>query len=323
MKIAICIVTYNHEKYIAQAIESVLKQQINVPFVIFIGEDYSSDDTRKICLKFQERYPEKIKLILHNINQGLVKNTISIIECIKKENFDYIAMLDGDDYWIDEHKLQKELDFIVENPNYGFVHTNIALLSHDKYLNFESKKDIPTGIVSDKIANFPIANCSAFFKTTLLKHVILKDFILNNFMSCDYVMYAIFAQHTKFGFIEDFTAVWRRGHTSVSNTNNMNNDIAYIENDLEMWRYLSSLFPENFTFSEHDAQLYKNYRTFNIAFRYKNFEIANNLIKKQNLPSKGKLTFRIKKIAASSRYFFKIWCLTKDITYVFRYHSPL
>lgn len=73
--IAICIVAYNHESYISEAIKSVLKQDVSIPFTIFIGEDCSTDNTLKICLDFNDKFPEKIRLISNGENFGLVKNT--------------------------------------------------------------------------------------------------------------------------------------------------------------------------------------------------------------------------------------------------------
>lgn len=201
--IAVCIVTYNQEKYIAQAIESALFQKVTIPYTIYIGEDLSSDNTRKICSDYEHKYPGTIKVILNNENQGLVKNTISVLREILKNGHDYIAMLDGDDYWSDDLKLQKELDFLKSYPDYGLVHTNIAVLKNDNELEFILRRNVPMGNVKDMINQFAIGNCSVLFRTSLLKYVNLDDFINWKFMSIDYVMYTIFAQFTKFGFLPD------------------------------------------------------------------------------------------------------------------------
>jgi len=95
--IAICIVTYNHEQYIAQALDSVLAQKTEVPVKIFIGEDGSTDNTLNICKEYKIKYPDRIELLERKQNLGLVKNTLDIFSRIRRDGYKYIAMLDGDD----------------------------------------------------------------------------------------------------------------------------------------------------------------------------------------------------------------------------------
>lgn len=311
--IAVCLVTYNQEKYIAQAIESVLFQKVSIPFEIYIGEDYSSDNTRIICLDYEHENPGTIKVILNNENQGLVKNTISVLREILKNGHDYIAMLDGDDYWSDDFKLQKELDFFRSHPDYGLVHTNIAVLKNDNELEFNLRRNVPVGNVKDMINQFAIGNCSVLFRTSLLEYINLNDFIVWKFMSVDYAMYTIFAQFTKFGFLPDCTAVWRRGHTSISNTNEKDKQIDYIENELRIWHYLSTLPFPNFIWNESEAVKFRNWRIFNIAFRFKDFELARSISTNSAFFfKKNDLRFFIKKKVARNRFLFNIWCSLKD-----------
>ena len=278
--IGICVVTYNEEKYIAQCIESALEQVCEEPYVIFIGEDCSTDSTLSICQKYVENNPQKIKLYARKQNLGLVKNTIDLLQEMQRAACDYIAMLDGDDYWIDRHKLQKELDFLNKNKDYGLVHTQMHIMVNDKLVqNF--RKNIKCGDTFRYIgqSNAAIGNCTCMFRTELLNYCNLDDFITNQFMSVDYVMYAIFAKYTKFGFLNDFTAVWRRGHASVSNPNNVEKQISYLQNDDRMWRYLGNLFPEQFYYDIKNATNYYNYRCFQIAYKAKDYKRAYQAIK--------------------------------------------
>ncbi len=110
------MVTYNHEKYIAQAIEGVMMQQTNFRYRLVIGEDYSTDRTRDICIEYQKKYPTKIHLILNKINLGATQNSFNThYACTAK----YQAMLEGDDYWTDPLKLQKQIDFLEANPEFS------------------------------------------------------------------------------------------------------------------------------------------------------------------------------------------------------------
>jgi hypothetical protein len=105
-------------------------------------------------------------------------------------------------------------------------------------------------------------------------------------------MYAVFSKYTKYAFLDEFTAVWRRGHISVSNTNSKEKDIAYIENDLRMWNYLGMKFPERFGHSQQEAEAWRNFRVFNIAFRYKDFSLANSILRLKNMLDRKTIMFR-------------------------------
>ena len=113
--VSICMITYNHEPFIAQAIEGVLMQKTDFQFELVIGEDYSNDNTRKICKKYKNQYPDKIILLESKKNLGMTPNFIRTLEaCTGK----YIALCEGDDYWTDPLKLQKQVDFLEANKDY-------------------------------------------------------------------------------------------------------------------------------------------------------------------------------------------------------------
>ena len=278
--IGVCVITYNQEQYIAQCIESAISQVCSVPYVIYIGEDRSTDNTLEICSKYALKYPSKIKLIENKANLGLVGNTINLLRIMQADGCDFIAMLDGDDYWIDNYKLEKEVRFLQEHPDHGLVHTQMHLLVNNKLVqNF--RKNVVYGDTFRYIgqSNAAIGNCTCMFRTKLLNYCNLDDFIANKFMSVDYVMYAIFAKYTKFGFINEFTAVWRRGHESVSNKqNNVEKQIVYLQNDDRMWKYLSLKFPERFSYDEESATNYYNFRCFQIAYKAKDYKRAYQAI---------------------------------------------
>lgn len=113
--VSICCLTYNHERFIAHAIESFFMQQTNFQFEIVVGNDCSTDATLSILESFKKKYPDQIKLISSTKNRGTHYNLIDTIkECTGK----YIALCEGDDYWTDSFKLQKQVDFLEQNPDY-------------------------------------------------------------------------------------------------------------------------------------------------------------------------------------------------------------
>lgn len=115
MKLSICIFAYNLEKFIAQAIESVLCQVMDFEYEIVIGEDCSTDSTREIVANYQNKNPERISVLYNSKNLGMMENVSHTISQCRGE---FIALLDGDDYWISNRKLQAQVNFLTANPEY-------------------------------------------------------------------------------------------------------------------------------------------------------------------------------------------------------------
>lgn len=129
MKVSVSLITYNHEKYIRQSVESILMQEVNFDYEIVIGEDCSTDRTRDILLGLQAKYPDKIRLLLPEENLGMVKNFATTLGACQGE---YIAMLDGDDYWTSSHKLQKQVDFLDRHRECAICFHNVTAFYEDK-----------------------------------------------------------------------------------------------------------------------------------------------------------------------------------------------
>lgn len=113
--VSICCITYNHKKFISQAVNSFLMQKTNFDFDIIIGDDCSNDGTFEILKSFSDKYPDKIKLVWSEKNMGVHAN---MANCLKFCKGKYIAICEGDDYWTDPLKLQKQVDFLESNPSY-------------------------------------------------------------------------------------------------------------------------------------------------------------------------------------------------------------
>lgn len=139
--VSVCCITYNHERFLAQAIESVLMQETSFAVELVLGEDCSTDSTRQIALDFQRRYPDRIRLLLPENNLGVMGNLLATLEaCTGK----YIALLEGDDYWTDPHKLQRQVDVLEQNPSYTTVIHNAE--------EFMDDNSIPPRLFSEKYA---------------------------------------------------------------------------------------------------------------------------------------------------------------------------
>lgn len=124
MKLNVCMITYNHERYIHQAIQSVLGQIADFPIELVIGEDGSTDNTRAICETYATNYPDKVKLLPVKGNLGMMKNFLRTYRACDGK---YIAFLEGDDFWTDRTKLQKQIDFLERNPSYSACFHNVTM----------------------------------------------------------------------------------------------------------------------------------------------------------------------------------------------------
>jgi len=121
--VSVCLITYNHKKYIEQAIESVLMQKTSFNWEFIIADDFSTDGTRDILLEYQQKYPELITLILQDHNVGPAKNWLSLL---RKPKGKYVAYFEGDDYWTDPLKLQKQVDVLEKDEK-------LAMAAHGSY----------------------------------------------------------------------------------------------------------------------------------------------------------------------------------------------
>lgn len=128
--VSVGMLAYNHGLYIEQAIQSVLMQIVNFKVEIVIAEDYSNDNTRRILWKYAKKYPHLIRVIMRDYNIGMQANYNDMLNSLRGK---YIAFLDGDDYWVNPHKLQLQVDFLEKNQNY--IATAHNTLTINKYGN--------------------------------------------------------------------------------------------------------------------------------------------------------------------------------------------
>lgn len=209
--VAVYMITYNHEKFIEQAIRSIVEQITDFKYKLFIGDDHSTDDTQKICLKLQSLYPEKIQLVLNDKNIGATLNARNIYNLCFDSDAKYIAMLEGDDYWTDPLKLQKQITFLEDNRDFSVCFHNIEEVDvegkkrHERILKSESSEKVYTIEDLSKV-NF-IHTPSVVFRKNYSR---LPEF----FEFCpigDYPLHLINAQYGKIKYFPEKMACYRIG----------------------------------------------------------------------------------------------------------------
>ena len=292
--IAVCIVTYNQEEYIAQAIESVLMQQCDEPIRIYIGDDASTDGTQTVCEQFTKK-DKRIVNIRQPKNIGLVRNTIDLYRRIMADGCEYIAMLDGDDYWTDEKKLQIQIDYLRVHPEVGFVHTNGQTLSGKDTWTFGQRE----GVFGINSVGF--ANCTVLFRTNLLNNKLLEDIEAQHFLWLDYPLYGIFYQQTKWAYLPQQTAVWR-DHVSVSQPQTAQAILRLREERCRMWKWLNSKFPGKVGYSEQEAQNYLWEQRLNLIYQFDDLSLVTEDLLNTYNPHSWKQKFKQKGLKNSLYY---------------------
>jgi len=223
--VTIACPTYNHEKFIAQAIEGFLIQQTDFPFEIIIHDDASTDRTPEIIKAYAARYPDQIRPLLQTENQvSRGKHPLSgyIYPAARGK---YIALCDGDDYWTDPLKLQKQVAFLEKNPDYGLIHTNTATFWENAGKRSRSHKldhypNPPSGDIFEAmlVKNF-ISTLTVVVNTELLRTTVknLKSWI-DPRLYFDYSVWLEISRRTQIKYLNEITAVYRISALSLSHT---------------------------------------------------------------------------------------------------------
>ena len=126
--VSVCVITYNHEKYIRQCLDGILMQEVTFPYEILIHDDASPDNTAEIIREYEAKYPEIIKPIYQTVNQysqGIDVGKYNFERAVGK----YIALCEGDDYWTDPKKLQMQVDFLEKHPEYVGTAHNVRTIN--------------------------------------------------------------------------------------------------------------------------------------------------------------------------------------------------
>jgi glycosyltransferase involved in cell wall biosynthesis len=216
--VSVCILTYNQENTISETIESVLKQVCYFKYEIIIGEDCSTDNTLKICKKYQSLYPETIKIIVSKQNMGIMSNFKQVTEIIRGK---YFAGCGGDDYWHDQNKLQLQIQLMENNLNYGMVHSGCRLLYafNNEFKDFHLKnlrsnnvfESILTGTYGQIFASTTCLRTSLF-----RKYVFIEDYIESGYLMEDFPMWLDLSINSDIGYIARPLVTYRISDESIS-----------------------------------------------------------------------------------------------------------
>ncbi len=204
--VSVCIASYNHQNYIEKSLHSVLNQKTDFKFEIIVGDDASTDETQKLVKEVFSSTNIERQLILREINLGCPYNGL---ETFFKAKSKYIAVLDGDDYWTDPYKLQKQVDYLEQNSDCSFCFTDCQVernsILQQIHPNLIQKAKFDSIDFADQKGSIA-QTCTWLVKRDLLQN--LPKWVLESY-TCDWCMQVHFSKFGKGGYIPENTAVYR------------------------------------------------------------------------------------------------------------------
>lgn len=259
MMLSVIMTTYNHERYIAQAIESVLRQQTSFRIEIVIGEDCSTDRTLNIALDYQAQYPEAIHIIRSDRNVGWRENYRRTIEAARGK---YIAMLDGDDYFTHRKKLQMQVDMLEADEGMGMCYTRSERIDECGTTTLYPEGECVTTFEAMLRRN-PAENCTVVARRDLVMRYYdeIRPAEHPEWLTDDLPMWLWFAATGRYGAIDCPTAVHRVLSYSVSHSPDYKKKIAFVDSlyDISLWydsRYNNSAMRHELLTTKHNTALW-------------------------------------------------------------------
>lgn len=214
MRVSVCLLTYNHERFVAQAIESVLAQQ-GVEFELVISEDHSTDGTRAIVDDYAARHPDRIRVLASPANVGMTRAFARGIEAARGT---HVALLDGDDYWTSPNKLRVQTEYLGAHPGCAICFHNVTVIYEDGSLAshpfhtrepgryFSRPIPKPVSTLADIAPGNFIQTCSVMFRRGLFGA--FPEWF-TDLPVADWPLHVLNAEHGDIGYIDADMAVYR------------------------------------------------------------------------------------------------------------------
>ena len=211
--VSICCITYNHENYIRDAIEGFLIQNTSFPFEIIIHDDASTDNTANIIEEYANKYPDLFVTILQSENQWSKGGGSMYARFVyPRARGKYIALCEGDDYWTDPLKLQKQVEFLESNREYSLSFHNSRYIYHTDR-NIENVKILNKDYSADEVyIKWTIPTASMVFKASCIKYELLKN---SNVYNGDLIIVLLAAQNGKLRGMQDEMSVYNIHEASI------------------------------------------------------------------------------------------------------------
>lgn len=298
--VSVIVTTYNQEQTIARTLNSIVSQQCDFDYEIIIGEDCSHDNTLAICREYASLFPDKIRLIENQHNKGMIDN---YFDCVLVANGKYIADCAGDDYWVDDLKLQKQADIMESDSSITLVHSDwrYADCLTGKISNPDpngQRKKYHTPIIDGRELIIPLLQrihspiihlCTAMYRKSAFEKEYFNDTSLfrdNSYKCEDVQITTTLAMNGKIAYIPDVTLHYTVGHISISNPKQAKKTVDfYIGTTRLLMRIAQKYSIPRSAIIRHYAN--RIHYTLSIAFDEKDIEMRNSVLecaKELNIP---------------------------------------
>lgn len=244
MKVSVLMPTYRHERYIAEAIESYLRQKTDFATELLVCDDASDDATFAIAKEYERRFPERVKVFRKSRNEGLMRNYKTLIDNARGE---YLAVLESDDLWVDEKKLQKQVDFLDANSDFGLSFTRVSHLRNDgaEIREMPDYSDLVESLHGDMYEYLLLRNI-IFSPSVVIRRSAfdsccdMDDFL--DFVTFDYPVYLSIARRFKVHYLKDITAMYRVSGSSISNNSDLAKVLRFEKGISEIRKYITGKY---------------------------------------------------------------------------------
>lgn len=257
--LSVVMTTYNHERYIAAAIESVLRQQTSFGIEIVIGEDCSTDRTLNIARDYESMYPEAIRIIRSEENVGMRRNYRRTIAAARGR---YIALLDGDDLFTHRQKLQKQVELLEQHPDIGMCYTRSERIDEEGHVTIYPEGECTTTFEAMLRRN-PAENCTVVARRNLVERYYeeVRPEEHPEWLTDDLPMWLWFAANSRYTAIDCPMAMHRVLRESVSHSPEYRKKIAFVDSlaDISLWydeRYNGGALHDELLRNKHNTALW-------------------------------------------------------------------
>lgn len=269
-KLTIVSISYNQEKYIAQTLESFVMQQTDFPFEVLISDDASTDKTPEIIREYANKYPDIIKPIYREINTGGPENYIGTLSMAKSK---YLIVCEGDDYFTDPLKLQKQVDFLDCNPDFSICFHPVRIFYEDgsvpdSIYPMEPKPSKFQVFTMDHLLQVNIIQTnSALYRWRFNGEESIRDVFSLDIIPGDYFLHLLHAQKGKIGMLNEVMADYRRHSGGIwwgSTTNAEPLHLKHGVKEVKFYLELEKRIPESHKTHGHRYTLAVAYKIFDI-----------------------------------------------------------
>lgn len=297
---SVVICTYNQEQYIAQTLDSILKQKHDYPYEIIVGEDCSTDNTRKILLEYRKNFPAIIILLLNKHNVGMIQNYFTVVDNCKGK---YIMVCAGDDYWL-QGKVAFQISYMEEHPDVGMCYGK-AKTYIDKNKKWGKNIGFDTTTVENLLRNNGIPALTVCMKADHKRRYITDIHPLSkNWLIEDLPMWFWFAQNSKIKYFDTYFAVYRVLTESVSHTHNIEKTESFIDSVIEIKKYFYNLYNYNhlnIDFDDDNVKILQMVSVIALNGEYERYKVYAEKIKMINIKA------CIKKIIGKNYLLFNLY----------------